>query len=113
MRRKRVPAKSDTESIYPAQIPSFGQYVGAYIRTALLCRTACFNNSGIADGTAMPVTARVQRCVAVPMPVFELWQRGGGADTVKCQPDIGGRTAQALPKETHVHWAKLDVNELQ
>ena len=30
-----------------------------------------------------------------------------------CDSDTGGRTAQALPKETHVHWAKLDVNELQ
>ena len=30
------------ESIYPAQIPSFGLYVGAYVRTAPLCRTARF-----------------------------------------------------------------------
>ena len=42
-------------------------------------------DSGIADGTTMPVTARVQRCVAIPMPVFRLQERGGGANTVKCE----------------------------
>ena len=34
-------------------------------------------DSRIADGTAMAVTARVQRCVAVLMPVFEIRQHGG------------------------------------
>ena len=42
-------------------------------------------NSGIADGTVMPVTERVQRCVAVLMPVFDLQKRGRAADTVKCE----------------------------
>ena len=43
-------------------------------------------DSGIADGTAIPITARFQQCFAIPMPVFELWQHGGAADTVKCKP---------------------------
>ena len=33
----------------------------------------------------MPVIERVQWCVAVPMPVFDLWKHGGAADTVKCE----------------------------
>ena len=32
-------------SISPAQIACFGEHVGAYVRTAWLCRTACLNIS--------------------------------------------------------------------
>ena len=43
-------------------------------------------NSVIVDGIAMLVNIRVQRCVAIPMLVFELWQRGRVANIVKCEP---------------------------
>lgn len=46
--------------------------------------------SGMADGTAMPVTVEVLRCVIIPISGSKLGQLGGADDTAKFEPPARG-----------------------
>ena len=43
-------------------------------------------DSGIANGTSMPVTAGVQQSAAISVTVCKPWQRAATADTIKSEP---------------------------